>query len=288
IADIVGVAIAVTSLQISAVTSSPIPTGHGEITIDHGRVPLPAPATAEILCGFPVAPTNIPYELTTPTGAAIITTLTECFGDGIGSFGPPPSMIPHRIGYGAGTSDLEGQANVLRITLGHRHEQSIAPEITMAGIDSDRVALIETNLDDADPQMIAGATQRLLRAGALDVWQTPCVMKKGRLATVVSVLASTELAPTIQTILLTHTTSIGVRRHFVERAKLPRRDHHVDTDLGRVPGKLVTLPDGGMRWKPDDDAIRNLTEKTGQSSHTLHSVAQTQFQSSSQSDLETQ
>jgi len=262
IADIVGTAIAIDSLGVDSVTSSLIPTGTGSITIDHGRVSIPAPATAEILNGVPLAYCDIESELTTPTGAAIIKTLAR-------SFGPPPAMTTHRVGYGAGTRDLPGQANVLRLTIGQLHDT-----VENAGhVESDLVTLLETNIDDATAEQLADVTQRLLHAGALDVWQTPCVMKKGRLASIVSVICGGSKAALMQNILFTHTSTIGIRRQVLQRTKLVRSPLEIETAHGPARGKVVTLPDGTQRFSLEDDEARRIAATSGQSTGEVQILA---------------
>ncbi|EMI58432.1 nickel pincer cofactor biosynthesis protein LarC [Rhodopirellula sallentina] len=266
IADIVGTAIAIDALKIDSVTSSTIPTGTGAITIDHGRVAVPAPATAEILTGVPIAYSEIESELTTPTGAAIIKTLAS-------SFGPAPAMTPHRVGYGAGTRDIDGQANVLRVTLGERQDS----EASLGAVESDHVTLLETNIDDATAEQLADVSQRLMHAGALDVWQTPCVMKKGRLATVLSVICGGSKAATMQSILFQNTSTIGIRRQILQRTKLSRRAVEVETEHGPARGKLVTLPDGTERFSLEDDEAKRLASASGKSTALIQSEATQQW-----------
>ena len=170
IADIVGTAVAMDSLGINTISASAIPTGTGEITIAHGRVSIPAPATAELLRGIPIVGSDIQAELTTPTGAAILKACAT-------SFGPLPSMTMKAVGYGAGSMDLDAQANVLRVILGESAEESAG---LARQIESDRVVMLETNIDDSTPEQLADCATRLMSAGALDVFQTPCTMKKGR------------------------------------------------------------------------------------------------------------
>lgn len=268
IADIVGVAIAIDRLGVDSVSSSWVPTGTGCITIDHGRVAVPAPATAEILVGIPIADCSIESELTTPTGAAIIKTLAQ-------SFGPAPAMIPHRIGYGAGSRDLPGQANVLRIMMGERLES----EIPHARIETDRVLLLETNIDDATAEQLADVAERLITAEALDVWQTPCVMKKGRLATIVSVLCEPHRAAEIEGLLFKHTTTIGIRRQTLDRSKLVRRPVTVATSYGCVAGKVVTLPDGTQRFSVEDDEAKRWATSNQCTTREIHFEAQQVWQS---------
>lgn len=262
IADIVGVAIAMDSLAIDRVSSSPIPTGTGSIVIDHGRVAVPAPATAEILIGVPLAYCDLESELTTPTGAAIVKTLAS-------SFGPPPAMTPHRVGYGAGTRDLPGQANVLRLTMGQLHGDATAT----CPVETDRVALLETNIDDATAEQLADVCERLLGAGALDVWQSPCVMKKGRLASMLSVLCEVSDVASMQGLLFQHTSTIGIRQQVLDRAKLARQAMEIQTSHGPARGKLVTLPDGSARFSLEDAEAKRLADQTGKSTREIHEDA---------------
>lgn len=262
IADIVGVAIAIDALGIDQVSSSPIPTGTGSIVIDHGRVAIPAPATAEILTGVPLAYSEIESELTTPTGAAIIKTLA-------GSFGPAPAMTIQRVGYGAGTRDLPGQANVLRVTIGQLHPAGAGDGMTEA----DRVTLLETNIDDATAEQLADVAQRLLSTGALDVWQTPCVMKKGRLASILSVLCKTPDVVTMQNLLFQHTSTIGIRRQVLDRTTLARKAVELETSYGIARGKIAMLPDGTQRFSLEDADARRLADLNGKSTRDIHEDA---------------
>ncbi len=208
IADIVGSAVAMHALGIQSSIASPVPTGTGSVTIAHGRVAVPAPATAEILCGIPIAPSDIQAELTTPTGAAILKATAK-------SFGPLPAMTVEAVGYGAGTMDLEGQANVLRVMIGELNE---ADQATISNVESDRVAVLETNIDDSTPEQIALCTDLLFEAGALDVFQIPCTMKKGRAAVILTVVAPTSRIGLLEHLIFQHTTSIGIRRHVAAKS----------------------------------------------------------------------
>ncbi|QDT06212.1 hypothetical protein K227x_46200 [Rubripirellula lacrimiformis] len=247
IADIVGTAVAFGLLGIETVAASPVPTGTGTITIAHGRVSIPAPATADILRGVPIAPSDIEAELTTPTGAAILKATSQ-------SFGPVPGMTIDAIGYGAGTRDLEGQANVLRVLLGQTTDIASGP----AGVEVDRAVVLESNIDDSTPEQLADCADRLFAAGALDVFQIPCTMKKGRAATMLSVIAPPSRVGTLEQIIFQHTSSIGIRRHQVDRHKLIRRSETIETKYGPVRGKVVELPGGGQRLTIEDDDARSL------------------------------
>ncbi|WP_164102455.1 nickel pincer cofactor biosynthesis protein LarC [Candidatus Laterigemmans baculatus] len=243
IADIVGTAIGLRLLEIDAVEASPVPTGTGFIEIAHGRVSVPAPATAELLTDVPIAPSEVSFELTTPTGAAILKATAR-------RFGPLPAFRVQRIGYGAGTRDLEGQANVLRLLIGESEEAAAG-----STIESDQVMVLETNIDDTTPEDLAACVARLHAGGAIDVYQTPCLMKKGRSGVAVTVLAPTSRVAALESLLFTHAGTIGVRRYRADRHKLVRREHTVETEVGPVRGKCVWLPAGRWRFSVEfDDA----------------------------------
>lgn len=262
IADIVGTAIGMDSLGIETVHASPVPTGHGSVTIAHGRVSIPAPATAEILRGVPLAACDVEAELTTPTGAAILKSQSRAFG-------PMPAMTIDRIGYGSGTMDLPGQANVLRVVMGEV-DAAVANDATLLG---GRVSMLECNLDDCSPQQIADAAERLFEAGALDVWQTPCVMKKGRAGVVLSVLTAADQMGSLETILFHHTTTIGVRRSEWSRHTLSREATEVETPWGSARAKTVTLPGGQSRTVIEDDEARAIAKRAGVTADQVRSAA---------------
>ena len=263
IADIVGTAVAMIQLGIESTISSPIPTGTGTITIAHGRVSIPAPATAEILRGIPIAPCDIPAELTTPTGAAIIkATATQ--------FGSLPAMTIDAVGYGAGTMDLDGQANVLRVLLGDVADDQVT---ATTKVESDRVVILETNLDDSTPEQLADCAQRLMDAGALDVFQTAATMKKGRAGVVFSVIAPGTKVGLMEQLMFQHSTSIGIRRTTTDRHKLTRRSQTVATEFGDVNTKVVTLPDGQERMSVEDDDARRLASDKGTTTAAIRDAA---------------
>ncbi len=248
IADIVGTAVAMDSLGIETISASAIPTGTGEITIAHGRVSIPAPATAELLHGIPIVGSDIRAELTTPTGAAI---LKACATD----FGPLPSMTIKAVGYGAGKMDLEAQANVLRVILGDSPETSGG---LTSHVESDRIVMLETNIDDSTPEQLADCATRLMSAGALDAFQTPCTMKKGRAGVTLTVMTTTDQASLLENIIFEHSTAIGIRRHQADRHKLRREATLVDTEFGPVRGKVIELPSGQSRFTIEDDDARTI------------------------------
>jgi uncharacterized protein (TIGR00299 family) protein len=221
IADIIGSAIGLDLLGVDKFTSRPVPTGHGTVKAAHGLMPIPAPATAELLKGVPLAPSPIKAELTTPTGAAILTSI-------VSEWLPSPVMRIEQIGYGSGHKDFVEQANVLRLFVGTVETPT----------EADRIWVLETNLDDVPGEWIGYCQERLFAAGALDVFTQPISMKKNRPATLLTVLASEAVLPLLEDILFAETATFGVRRYPVERRKLQRRAHTVQTPWGPIQGKL--------------------------------------------------
>jgi uncharacterized protein (TIGR00299 family) protein len=247
IADIVGAAVAWDLLGVDRIVASPVPTGSGTVEIVHGRCSIPAPATAELLRGIPLAASAVEGELTTPTGAAILATLVD-------SFGPLPAMKIERIGYGAGQKDFAGRPNILRLLVGEVEGR------VRAGTHAreEQVCLLETNLDDLSGELIGYCISRLWDAGALDVYTTPIQMKKNRPAVVLSVLCRPEDAPAMEDILFAETTTLGVRCSLVARHVLPREAHSVETPWGPVEGKLTRLGDGPPRFAPEFESCRGV------------------------------
>jgi uncharacterized protein (TIGR00299 family) protein len=248
IADIVGSAIALDLLGIERVVCSPLPTGQGFVTIAHGRCSIPAPATAELLKGVPLAASSVECELTTPTGAAIATALAQ-------SFGPLPAMWIETIGYGAGSRDLDEQPNLLRVLVG-QSEAGPAPT-------DETLWMVQTNLDDASGEVIGHCTALLWEAGALDVFCTGVQMKKNRPGQTLSVLCHGPNVERIEGILFRETTTLGVRRWAVQRRKLPRQPLQVATPWGAVEGIVAQLPDGQTRFSPEYESCRDLAIQKG-------------------------
>ena len=224
IIDIVGAMIGIHLLGIDRVISSPVHLGTGVVKSAHGELPVPAPATLALLQGVPVYSRGIEAELTTPTGAAILTTLTD-------EFGPLPLMEVKLIGYGAGSRDLP-LPNLLRVCLG---------TAVAGGYDEDTVRLIETNIDNMNPEFFEYVFERLFAAGALDVWTTPITMKKSRPAAMLSVLAAGTDSAKLTDIILSETTTLGVRTQQVERTKLERESRIVPTRYGNIRVKIGKL-----------------------------------------------
>ncbi len=251
IADIVGVSIACDLLGIEQFAASAIPTGHGFVTIAHGRASIPAPATAELLRDIPLAASTIEAELTTPTGAAIVSTLVE-------SFGALPPMRIARIGYGAGSKQFEGQPNLLRLILGEADETSAASDTTSA---IEQIWVLETQLDDTTGQVIGHSTARLLEAGALDVYTTAIQMKKSRPGVLLSVFCRAADVDRLEAILLDETPTLGVRRWPATRRKLERSRHEVSTPWGPIDGMLAWRPDGSASFTPEFETCRRVASE---------------------------
>lgn len=246
IADIVGTAIALDLIGADRIECAPVPTGYGYIQIAHGRCSIPAPATAHLLQGIPLAPSVVESELTTPTGAAIVATVVD-------RFGPLPTMRINRIGYGAGDRDFAEQANILRVLLGESVEST-------GGMQQDEVVVLETNLDDVTGEVIGHCTQLLWQAGALDVYTTPITMKKNRPATKLTVLCKAEDVERIETRIFEETSTLGIRRWKADRHILERSAAEQATPWGTVKGKRVVLPSGECRFFPEYEDCRRLAD----------------------------
>lgn len=221
IVDVVGACIAFELLGAERFVCSPLHVGSGTVEMEHGRFPVPPPAVAELLRGAPIYSTDIKGELVTPTGAAIISTVCE-------SFGPLPAMRVEGTGYGAGTRQYERFPNVLRVLLGEAEARSA----------DERLLMIETNLDDASPQLVGHLMERALALGALDCYLTPVQMKKSRPGVLVSVLCRPEQREAMSALLFAETTTLGVRFYEVERRALEREFVRVETEFGEIDVKV--------------------------------------------------
>jgi uncharacterized protein (TIGR00299 family) protein len=261
IADIVGSAIGWDLLGVDRIVCSPVPTGRGRIKIAHGEVSVPAPATAELLRGAPIATSNVEAELTTPTGAAIVAAVAD-------EFGPLPSMTLAVIGYGAGDRDFKEQANVLRLMVGRADP----------ALEADQVWALETNLDDVAGELIGHCTTLLAEAGALDVYATPIQMKKNRPGVIISVLCQVDKIPKMEKILFRETGTLGVRRWPVSRHKLERRPHTVETSWGPVAGKLARLSDGSACFSPEFESCRQIAQSRDVPLREVYDAARKAFQ----------
>ncbi len=246
IVDIVGAAIGWDLLGVDMVMSSPIPPGRGFVHIAHGICPIPAPGTAELLKGLPLADVPLNAELTTPTGAAIV----QCLVD---RFGPLPAMTIRQIGYGAGTKDFPERANILRLFVGELTE---SPDV-------DEVLLLETNLDDVSGEILGYTKQKLQNAGALDVFATSIQMKKDRPGTLLSVLCRPADGPRLEQLLFDETGTFGIRQSRLIRSKRRRQSHTVATPWGPVAGKLGWLSGGATVFTPEFESCAAVAQQHG-------------------------
>jgi len=247
IVDIVGSVYALHLLGVQAVYASALPFSRGRVKTLHGDLPVPAPATMELLCGVPTYPLDIEVELVTPTGAALLKSLAN-------GFGMPPPFTPRKVGYGAGKRDLPFP-NVLRVIVGDMPDN--------VALERERLVVVETNLDDMTGEMAGFAMERLLTAGVRDVWVVPAQMKKNRPAIVLSVLCDHEKLPTVLQILLRETTTLGVRVQEVERLCLPREIWEVTTPYGTVKVKVAKLGDEIVNIAPEYEDCRRLALERG-------------------------
>ncbi len=253
IIDIVGACIGFELVGIETFACSPVNVGGGRAQTAHGTLPVPAPAAAELLKGAATYSTGIDRELTTPTGAAIAATLAT-------QFGPLPPMRIEAVGYGAGSWELAEQPNVLRLFLGET-----LPEPVAAGtpVGEETIAVLETNLDDMNPQIYGYFVERVLAAGALDVFATPVLMKKNRPGQLVTVLCPrAAVAPMIE-LLFRETTTIGVRWYEMQRRCLERELVSVETPHGTVRMKVARLDGRVLNVAPEFDDCRRIAEQTG-------------------------
>ena len=246
IADIVGAMIALDELGVERVVCSAIPTGGGQVSCAHGILPVPAPATLNLLIGVPLARCEELGELTTPTGAAVLTTVAD-------SFGPLPEMTVQRVGYGAGARDTPGRPNVLRVILGE----------PIAGGETDEVTVLEANLDDSSPEVVGYCTERLLEAGALDAYGVPIYMKKSRPAVLLTVLADQAKVPELEAIIFAETTTLGIRRHTARRSKLAREVEQVETPYGSIGIKLGRRGREVLTAAPEFEDCRTAARRHG-------------------------
>jgi uncharacterized protein (TIGR00299 family) protein len=245
VVDVVATAVGLESLGVERVLVSPVNVGAGTVRTDHGVFPVPAPATAVLLEGFRIFSDGEEGEKTTPTGAALVTTLGTPV-DGV------PPMTVARTGYGAGTADFRRTVNVLQALIGE--------EIGEGG--GDRSVILECTIDDMNPQVYPWLIGRLLGEGAQDAYLTPVVMKKGRPGHQITVIAPPPLAERLAGVLLAESTTIGLRRHQVERVCSPRRLETMDSPWGPVAVKVITVG-GRARAVPEYEDCRRAAEASG-------------------------
>jgi len=246
IVDITAAVVGLELLGVERILCSPVAVGSGTVRCEHGTIPVPAPGTAALLEGVPIAECDEPGELLTPTGAAILTSLAE-------RFGPMPSMRLVGCGYGAGTREGKTRPNLLRVFVGESLPASQADEVTV----------LEANLDDATGETIGHAIDRLLRAGALEAFCTPVIMKKGRPGVLLTVLCEPQKAFDLQRVLFAETPTFGIRRYNALRCKLQRHWQEVQTEYGTVRIKVGSLDGQVVSASPEYEDCRLLAEQKG-------------------------
>ena len=245
IVDVVGAAICFDALQIDRFVCSPLHVGSGMVKMAHGQFPIPPPAVAELLKGVPFYATDIKGELLTPTGAAIITTVCT-------EYGPIPEMKTEATGYGAGTREYPDFPNVLRVLVGETEGNAPTDE---------RLWMLETNLDDASPQIIGHVMDRVLELGALDCFFTPVQMKKNRPGVLLSVLCRRDEKDVVMKLLFTETTTLGVRSYEVTRRALERSVVRVETEYGPIDVKVAHLDGRVVNEMPEFEQCRQAAAK---------------------------
>ncbi len=259
IVDIVGACAALETLGVDRIECSPIPTGSGTVTCAHGVMPVPAPATAQLLRGVALADCPEPGELTTPTGAAILTTLAE-------RFGPLPAMTLTAVGSGAGSRQGKTRPNMLRVLIGE-------PAAAADGETCDTVALLETQVDDATGQVLGHAAEVLLAAGALDVTIVPIIMKKGRPGQLLTVVCRPGDADALAEVVFAETGTLGVRLGTAARLKLARETQPVGTPFGTVRVKIGRRGERVVRVWPEYEDCAAAARKAGVALHVVQQEA---------------
>ncbi len=248
--DITCAAVGAEAWGVDEIVCSPLNVGGGTVHCAHGTFPVPAPATVELLKGAPVYSSGIEAELVTPTGAAIVSTLAN-------RFGPFPEMKIEKAGYGAGTRDFSGHANVLRITIGEAQPGS-DKNVRATQALQETISVLEANLDDLNPQVFGYVMDRLLEAGALDVFGTPVQMKKNRPGTLLTVLAKPQDTNNLTQIIFAETTTLGVRRREEQRQALNRKWQTVGTKFGDVRMKVASMNGSVTSYAPEYEDCRRI------------------------------
>lgn len=267
IVDIVGVCLGLAMLGNPELVCSPLNVGGGRVEAAHGTLPVPAPATAELLKGLPVYSSGVECELVTPTGAALVSTLAA-------GFGPVPAMKVERIGYGAGAKDIHAQPNIARLMLG---EKSGGEANASGGAGDQTVHVIEANIDDMNPQLYGYFVEKALAAGALDVTCTAVQMKKNRPGLLVSVLAKPEFESALTRLLFAETTTIGVRITQARRKVLDRQVLTVETAFGAVRMKVARLEGEIVNAAPEFEDCRRLADEKSAPLKDVMQAAQTAY-----------
>ena len=249
IVDIVGAAAGLASLKIGRYYASAFRVGTGFIEFSHGRLALPAPATLKLIEGCPMERTGVPFELTTPTGAAIVSTLVKKE-----DYEPAKALTFNSTGYGQGSRVLNDRPNLLRLMIGEEGREPGQCPGTL---------VLECNIDDMNPQYFDHLMERLFSAGAYEVFFVPIQMKKNRPGIQLQVLADEERLDTLAGIILTESTTIGLRYYKVHRITLERSQETIETPWGKIGVKVVTLPGGGKRAKPEFEDLRKAAKTFG-------------------------
>lgn len=250
IVDIAGAAIGIDYLDIDVAYSSAVEVGSGMVRCEHGLMPVPAPATAEILKNAPCRYGGVDGEATTPTGAAILASVVD-------GFEAPRDLTATVVGYGIGHKDF-AVPNALRLTLG-----DVPDALAGVAFETETNIEVECNIDDMTPEAFGPLTESLFAKGAKDVFLTPIVMKKSRPATKLSLLVDEARLDAVLAELFANSTTIGARTRQVTKRMLPREERTLTTSLGDIRVKVVTLPDGSRRWKPEHNDIAAIAERQG-------------------------
>lgn len=269
IVDVVGVLTGFELLGVERVVCSPLPLARGFVNSAHGRLPLPAPATVALLEGVPVTGAEVEGELVTPTGAALVTELAA-------GFGPLPPMRLRAAGYGAGRAE-RAIPNVVRLLVGDGEEGGEGEGGAAA---AERLFMVETNIDDMNPELYDYVSARLFAAGALEVFTQPAAMKKNRPATLLSVLCRPAQRAAVRRLLFRETTTSGVREHPVQRYALARETRVVTTGHGEIRVKVMRGAGLEPRWAPEYDDCRRAAEATGAPLQAVYQAAQAAAQHS--------
>ncbi len=256
IIDVVGSVVGIAALGVEKVFCSPLHVGTGTVTCAHGVLPVPAPATAELVKGKPIYSTGVEGELLTPTGAAILTTLSS-------DFGPMPPMSVEKIGYGAGTAD-RAIPNLLRLFIGKGPGKGPGEGPDEAGgWETDRMAVVETGVDDMDPRVYDHVFRKLLAMGAVDVFLTPAQMKKNRPGVLLTALCPPALVERVADFLMRETTTIGVRWRVDNRIKASRSIHVIDTEYGPIRVKAAMRGADPINIMPEYEDCKEAARKHG-------------------------
>ena len=254
--DICGAVTLLDALRIDDVVCSPLPVSRGNVAAAHGTLPLPAPATLALLRGAPLYGVEDGGELVTPTGAALAAELVSAWGE-------LPALTLETVGVGAGTRELDDRANVVRVLVGERAAKAAPHPVTV----------LDTNLDDLNPELVPDAMEACFAAGALDVWTVPALMKKGRPGIVLSALVKPQHEAAVAHAILEHTSALGVRVSRLARYELEREERTVELDGGTVRLKVATLDGRIVNVAPEHDDCAAVAASTGRSVHAVWAAA---------------